>query len=187
MVRTIKWWFFLAFGFYICAVLSVFPVSESIQWFRPQWLLLFFIYCQIAYPKYFNPILAWVGGLLLDCLLENPLGEHASRIRISLLHNLIAEIAFPASAFMAASGKNISVSLFRSNFNSMVPCIGGSKSAYDALLDGIHHKLCCLACVCKITSRHQPFDKCRPLLLSWDIIILFKMRSFQETSCLKKF
>lgn len=65
------------FGFYICAVLSVFPLSESIQWFRPQWLLLFFIYCQIAYPKYFNPILAWVGGLLLDCLLENRLGEHA--------------------------------------------------------------------------------------------------------------
>lgn len=77
MLQTLKWWLFFIVGFYICAVLTVFPIPPSWQWFRPEWVLLFFIYCQIAYPRNFDPIIAWVGGLLLDSLLETRLGEHA--------------------------------------------------------------------------------------------------------------
>lgn len=77
MLQAMKWWLFLLAGFYVCAVLTVFPLPQDWQWYRPHWVLLFFIYCQITRPKYFNPIIAWVGGLLVDSLLETPLGEHA--------------------------------------------------------------------------------------------------------------
>lgn len=77
MLQTIKWWLFFIAGLYICGILTAFPLPMSWQWFRPEWLLLFFIYCQIVYPNHFNPILAWLGGLLIDSLLEARLGEHA--------------------------------------------------------------------------------------------------------------
>lgn len=77
MWQSIRWWLFFIFGFYVCAALTVLPIPLSWQWFRPQWVLLFFIFCQIVHPRYFNPIFAWVGGLLVDSLLDTPLGEHA--------------------------------------------------------------------------------------------------------------
>ncbi|MBI2791636.1 MAG: rod shape-determining protein MreD [Gammaproteobacteria bacterium] len=77
MARMIRWWIFLGLGFYLCGILTVLPLSNSLQWYRPQWLLLFFIFCQVAYPRQFNPVIAWMGGLLLDCLLGTQLGEHA--------------------------------------------------------------------------------------------------------------
>ncbi len=77
MFSAIRWWLFFAMGFYFCAVLTAFPLPASWQWFRPQWVLLFFVFCQIAHPRYFNPGIAWIGGLLIDTLLEARLGEHA--------------------------------------------------------------------------------------------------------------
>lgn len=77
MIRTIRWWLFLGLGFYLCSVLTVLPLTDTYQWYRPQWLLMFFIFCQISFPRSFNPVIAWLGGLLLDCMLGTRLGENA--------------------------------------------------------------------------------------------------------------
>lgn len=77
MTRSVSWWIFLIFGTYLCSVLSILPLNEAYQWARPQWLLMFVIFCQATYPKAFNPIFAWLIGLLLDGLLGTRLGEHA--------------------------------------------------------------------------------------------------------------
>lgn len=77
MARVIKWWLFLGIGFYFCGVLTVIPIPMEYQWFRPYWLLMLVIYCQLANPKSFNPGWAWVMGLLVDSLLGTRLGEHA--------------------------------------------------------------------------------------------------------------
>ncbi|MBS0290597.1 MAG: rod shape-determining protein MreD [Proteobacteria bacterium] len=78
MIRyAITWWLFLGITFYLCGLMSVLPLAPDWQWYRPQWVMMLFIYCQISQPKRFNPIYAWIGGLLVDSLLETRLGEHA--------------------------------------------------------------------------------------------------------------
>lgn len=76
-MRMVKWGLFLGLGFYLCGVLTVIPIPQEYQWYRPQWLLMLVIFCQINQPTAFNPLIAWVGGLLLDSLLGTRLGEHA--------------------------------------------------------------------------------------------------------------
>lgn len=77
MMRLIKWWFFLAVGFYLSAVLTVWPLEQAFQWYRPQWIFMFVIFCQILQPTLFNPLFACLIGLLMDSLLGTPLGEYA--------------------------------------------------------------------------------------------------------------
>lgn len=77
MMRALKWWLFLAAGFFLNAILTVWPIDEVYQWYRPQWIFMFVIFCQILQPSYFNPLVAWVLGLLIDSLLGTPLGEYA--------------------------------------------------------------------------------------------------------------
>lgn len=77
MIRAIKWWIFIAIGFYLNAILTVWPIEQSYQWYRPQWIFMFVIFCQIVQPTYFNPIVAWFFGLLMDSLLGTPLGQYA--------------------------------------------------------------------------------------------------------------
>lgn len=76
MMKTLRWWLFLLLGFYLSAVLSVLPMPVEFQWYRPQWVLMLFIYCQISNPKSFNPIVAWIGGLFIDVLVGMPIGTH---------------------------------------------------------------------------------------------------------------
>lgn len=77
MIRAMKWWIFIAVGFYLNAILTVWPIEQSYQWYRPQWIFMFVIFCQILQPTYFNPIVAWFFGLLMDSLLGTPLGQYA--------------------------------------------------------------------------------------------------------------
>lgn len=76
-IRALQWSVFVGIGFYLCAVLMILPLPMGYQWVRPQWLLMFVIYCQITNPKSFNPLWAWTIGLLLDSLLGTKLGVHA--------------------------------------------------------------------------------------------------------------
>lgn len=76
-MRLIKWWTFQIFGCYLCGILTVLPLSQAYQWYRPQWLLLFVLFSQISQPTLFNPIFAWIIGLIADCLLGTQIGEHA--------------------------------------------------------------------------------------------------------------
>lgn len=77
MGRMLRWWLFLVVGFYICGVLTSLPLIQAAEWYRPLWLLLFVIYCQLSQPQLFNPIIAWCMGLLLDVLLGTHLGAQA--------------------------------------------------------------------------------------------------------------
>lgn len=76
-MQSIKWGFFLILGFYLCGILTVIPLAPEYQWYRPQWLFMLVIFCQLQQPKLFNPLIAWVIGLLLDSLLGTRLGEYA--------------------------------------------------------------------------------------------------------------
>lgn len=77
MTRIFRWWFFLLMGFYLCDILTVMPLPEEYQWYRPQWFLMFVLFCQLRLPNSFNPWYAWFAGLLMDCLVGTRLGEHA--------------------------------------------------------------------------------------------------------------
>ena len=87
MFKSIRWWLFLCIGFYLAAVLMVLPLPQTMQWYRPQWVLMLFIYCQLVYPKTFNPVIAWVGGIFVDVLVGMPLGIHA------LVYTIVCYIA----------------------------------------------------------------------------------------------
>jgi rod shape-determining protein MreD len=77
MIRAIKWWLFMTAGFFLTALLTICPIEQTYQWMRPQWIFMFVIFCQILQPKYFNPLIAWMMGLLIDSLLGTPLGQYA--------------------------------------------------------------------------------------------------------------
>jgi len=77
MARIMRWWLFVGVGFYLCSVLTVLPLPLDYQWYRPQWLLMFIIYCQLVQPTKFNALWAWVIGLFMDGLLGSHLGHHA--------------------------------------------------------------------------------------------------------------
>jgi len=76
-MTVLRWWIFIILGFFFCGILTLIPLPMNYQWLRPEWLLLFVIFCQLTEPKLFNPIVAWVIGLFLDNLLGTPLGENA--------------------------------------------------------------------------------------------------------------
>lgn len=88
IIRSLKWWLFVILGFYFFAVLSVLPLPNNLQWFRPQWLLLFVIFCQLKQPTLFGMGSAWLLGLLMDALLGGRLGENA--LIFSLIYYLTA-------------------------------------------------------------------------------------------------
>lgn len=77
MIQWIKWCLFLFINFYLAAVLTVLPLANAYQWYRPQWILMLVIFCQIKQPQLFNPLIAWLLGLLMDSLQGTPLGEYA--------------------------------------------------------------------------------------------------------------
>lgn len=77
MMKSLRWWLFLIIGFYIAAVLTILPLPQYLQWYRPEWVLMLFIYCQLLYPKSFNPVIAWCGGILVDVLIGMPIGSNA--------------------------------------------------------------------------------------------------------------
>ncbi|MCS5710711.1 rod shape-determining protein MreD [Candidatus Berkiella aquae] len=77
MGRVIKWWLFFIVGFYLCGVLTSLPLIQAAEWYRPLWVLMFVIFCQLSQPQLFNPIVAWCMGLLLDALQGTQLGQQA--------------------------------------------------------------------------------------------------------------
>ena len=58
-------------------ILNILPLPNIIDSCRPPILLLFLIYCSLAYPDYINLTYAFISGLILDILLIMPLGYNA--------------------------------------------------------------------------------------------------------------
>ena len=58
-------------------ILNTLPLPSIIDSCRPPILLLFLIYCTLAYPDNINLTYAFITGLILDVLLIMPLGYNA--------------------------------------------------------------------------------------------------------------
>ena len=58
-------------------ILNILPLPSIIDSCRPPILLLFLIYCTLAYPDDINLTYSFISGLILDILLIMPLGYNA--------------------------------------------------------------------------------------------------------------
>jgi len=58
-------------------ILNILPLPNIIDSCRPPILLLFLIYCALAYPEKINLTYAFISGIILDILLIMPLGYNA--------------------------------------------------------------------------------------------------------------
>jgi rod shape-determining protein MreD len=67
----------VAFTIVIALMLTIAPVPEWAQGFRPDWLALTLIYWSMNSPQKFGVGWAWLTGLLLDVAQGTLLGQHA--------------------------------------------------------------------------------------------------------------
>ena len=58
-------------------ILTVMPLPHDINWLRPQWIFLILLFWVMRSPEYCGIGVAWIVGLLMDCLMGTPLGQHA--------------------------------------------------------------------------------------------------------------
>lgn len=58
-------------------VLSILPLPERLELFRPDWTLLILLYWSLALPQRIGVGIAWLTGLLQDVLTATLLGQHA--------------------------------------------------------------------------------------------------------------
>ena len=63
--------------------LQIYPLPESVEWWRPSWLLLTIIYWVMALPSRVGILSAWLVGLVLDVSLGTHLGIHGATFAIS--------------------------------------------------------------------------------------------------------
>lgn len=74
---------------YILAfILTVLPLPEIFQVYRPEWAVMVTIYWVIALPHRIGVIWAWVVGLMLDLLEGGLLGQHGLSVA------LVAAVSF---------------------------------------------------------------------------------------------
>lgn len=66
----------------VALMLSALPLPESLQWWRPEWVLLVLLYWIVALPTRVGLGTAWVLGILLDVLEGNLLGINALALTI---------------------------------------------------------------------------------------------------------
>ena len=72
----------ILFSFLIALTLSVLPLPDNLQWWRPEWVVLVLIYWIVAVPNRVGIGTAWVLGILLDVLEGNLLGLNAFSLTI---------------------------------------------------------------------------------------------------------
>ena len=85
-MQTLRWWMFIFLTLILTALLVLCPLPDFLRWYRPQWFMLWIIFCQLQFPRQFNPWHAWGAGLMADALLGSLLGMHA------LIYTLIAYV-----------------------------------------------------------------------------------------------
>ena len=61
----------------VCAWLEVVPLPDTIEYLRPEWLVLAMIYWTIALPHRIGVVWGALVGLFQDVLIGSPLGQHA--------------------------------------------------------------------------------------------------------------
>ena len=63
--------------FIVGLMLSVMPLPESVQAFRPDWLALLVIFWTLQLPRTWSVGSAWIIGIVLDVSYGTLLGQHA--------------------------------------------------------------------------------------------------------------
>lgn len=58
-------------------VLTIFPLPEAVQPYRPQWVALVILYWCMAIPERVGVGISFLSGILLDVLTGSLLGQHA--------------------------------------------------------------------------------------------------------------
>ncbi len=66
----------ISITFIVALVLTVLPLPEWAQPFRPQWYTLALIYWCVALPQRVGVGTGWFLGLIVDVLTGSPLGQH---------------------------------------------------------------------------------------------------------------
>ena len=67
----------------IALILSIIPIPNFLSNFRPSWILLLALYCQIYLPNCFSLVVVVFFGVCLDVLLSTTLGMHALALVIT--------------------------------------------------------------------------------------------------------
>lgn len=67
----------IAITFLVAVFLTVLPLPDAIQAFRPLWLMLVLIYWVMEVPEAVGMVTAWCLGLLIDVMSGAVLGQHA--------------------------------------------------------------------------------------------------------------
>ena len=62
---------------FVAFILTIMPLPEAAQEFRPDWVTLVLIYWAMALPSRTGVTVAWVAGLMLDVTHGAILGQHA--------------------------------------------------------------------------------------------------------------
>jgi rod shape-determining protein MreD len=84
-------------------VLSILPMPQGTEYFRPQWLAMTLIYWALALPTRVGVFWAWGAGLVLDVISGTVLGQHALSLSVSVylaveLHLRIRSFPLPQQA-----------------------------------------------------------------------------------------
>ncbi|MFK8043636.1 rod shape-determining protein MreD [Congregibacter sp.] len=73
--RVTAYWVIVA-SLLCAAVLAVMPLTRSLLWWRPEWILLVLLYWTIALPHRVGLVTALVVGLLVDVMEGAVLGQN---------------------------------------------------------------------------------------------------------------
>lgn len=104
-MRAFRWWIFIALSLALTALLTVIPLPDVIRWYRPQWFMLWVVFCQLQFPRQFNPWYAWGAGLMMDALFGSPLGLHALILTLLAYLTALLRARFVARPFWQQMGK----------------------------------------------------------------------------------
>jgi len=67
----------IAISMVMALLMTILPLPQTLDYLRPQWLLLAIIFWILFKPNYIGLVLIWCIGLLVDVLMGTLLGEHA--------------------------------------------------------------------------------------------------------------
>ena len=76
-MKNLKIYFVVLLSLLCAIILSIFPLPDTLKFFRPNWLILFIGFWVFALPGSIGVWTAWLFGFLLDVLFNTPLGLQA--------------------------------------------------------------------------------------------------------------
>lgn len=76
--KPLRWDAAIIVGSFLCAfILMIWPLSYSLSWYRPEWVLLLILYWCIESPEQMGIGISGCIGIIVDILSGSILGQHA--------------------------------------------------------------------------------------------------------------